>query len=260
MNCPLVAITGLGLWTTGFPNAPAWAQGAADPAAVKPAGSALDKVNRRRAGPLGRALADAAAEAIRMANVDAAAVPTVVGSALGEAITMTGLLDAMWRHNLPMSPAEFTVSVHNAASGLISIANKNRGMTTSLAADEDTPAAALLEAIGLVLTRGAPAVVACADEPAPDALVQQAPRWAMLAASVVLVPYVPGQPCLATVRIVAGESPTVAPRDCGELLRNNPQVGLLWLIDAVQRGRCGRLRLDVGTGRGFCAELGPGSP
>lgn len=258
MNCPRVAITGLGLWTTGFPTAAAWALGVADPTVVKPLGMALDKVNRRRAGPLARALADATAAAMVMAQVDATAVPTVVGSALGEAITMTGLLDAMWRHNLPMSPAEFTVSVHNAASGLISIANKNRGMTTSLAADEDTPGAALLEAIGLVMTRGAPAVVACADEPAPEALVQHAPPWAMLAAAVVLAPYVPGQPCLGTLRILAGEAPTLAPRECGELLRNNPQVGLLWLLDAVQRGCRGRLRLDVGTGRGFCAELEPG--
>ena len=70
------------------------------------------------------------------AGVDPSKAPTIVGSAIGEAATMIGLLDQMWRRHEPMSPAEFTVSVHNAASGLISICNKNRGMTTSLAADK----------------------------------------------------------------------------------------------------------------------------
>ena len=41
----------------------------------------------------------------------------------------------------------FAVSVHNAASGLVSISTKNRAFTTSVAADYDTPAMALMEAI-----------------------------------------------------------------------------------------------------------------
>jgi len=201
MSAPgTVAVTGLGLWLPGFPNAAAWAAGAADPEAVKPIGAALDRVNRRRASPLDRALADTVAAAILHAGVDPTTVPVVVGSSIGEAATMIGLLDEMWRHHNPMSPADFTMSVHNAASGLISISNKNRGMTTSIAADHDTPAAALLEGIGLVLTRGAPVVVACGDEPAPPTLVQHAPPWSMLTAAVVLAPF-------AEVRIVPERFP-----------------------------------------------------
>ncbi len=252
-----VAIAGLGFWATGFPSVGAWANGTPDAEATKPMGKALDRVNRRRAGPLGRALADVVAEAIAHAGVDMAKVPTVIGSSIGEAATMIGLLDELWRHGNPMSPADFTMSVHNAASGLISIANKNRGMATSLAADEDTPAAALLEGIGLVLTRDTAVVVACADEPAPPTLVQHAPPWAMLASAVVLVPLSSTTKQLATLRIVAGQPPTIARGKFSQVLVDNPQWGLAALVDAVQRGVTGVLALDRGTGRGYGAQVGP---
>lgn len=252
---PRVAITGVGLWTTGFPNASAWAAGTADPAADKPGGLALDRINRRRASPLDRALADATAEAIAQAGVDAATVPVVVGSSIGEAVTMIGLLDQMWRHKNPMSPADFTMSVHNAASGLISISNKNRGMTTSLAADEDTPAAALLEGIGLVLTRDTPVVVACADEPAPPTLVQHAPPWAMLASAVVLSPFATARSPLAVLEVGSGSPADVAHGQFDELLLQNPQIGLALVVDAVARGAHGIVRLDRGTGRGHVARV-----
>jgi hypothetical protein len=258
-----VAITGLGLWTAGFPSAAAWASGKPDLQAQKPLGKALDRVNRRRAGPLGRALADVVAEAIAAAGADMSVVPTVIGSSIGEAATMIGLLDELWRHHNPMSPADFAMSVHNAASGLISISNKNRGMTTSLAADENTPAAALLEGIGLVLTRNTAVVVACGDEPAPPTLVQHAPPWAMLASAVVLAPLPAAatplaSPHLATLRIVAGQK--VNPRGrFDQLLVDNPQFGLLALVDAVLRGTSGVIALDRGTGRGYGAQIVAGA-
>lgn len=254
-----MAITGVGLWLQGFPSAAAWRAGVADPAAQKPAGQALDKVNRRRAGPLGRALADVIAEAVAMAGADAATVPTVIGSAIGEATTMTGLLDAMWRHGLPMSPAEFTVSVHNAAAGLISISNKNRGMTTSIAADDNTPAAALLEAIGLVVTRDTAVVVACADEPAPPTLAQVAPPWALLAAALVLEPLRSDRQHLAALTLAPGAEAPLRPARFDELHCNNPQIGLAWLVDATIHRHRGPVALDRGTGRGYVAVLAPGS-
>jgi hypothetical protein len=256
MRFPSVAITGVGLWQTQFPNSKAWLAGTPDPAAEKPAGLALDRVNRRRAGQLGRALADVAAEALAMAAVDPATVPTIVGSSIGEAATMIGLLDQMWRRHEPMSPAEFTVSVHNAASGLISIANKNRGMTTSLAADENTPAAALMEGIGMVLVHGTPVLIVCGDEPAPENLAGQAPPWSMLAAAVVLAP-AGSSPRLCDLVVARGDAATHRPDHFTPLAVANPQIGLGWLVDAALRGASGRVPLDRGTGLGWIAELTP---
>jgi hypothetical protein len=253
-----VAINGLGLWVPGFPTAAAWASETADAEAVKPIGAALDRVNRRRASPLDRALADTVAAAMLQAGVDVTTVPVIVGSSIGEAATMIGLLDEMWRHHHPMSPADFTMSVHNAASGLISISNKNRGMTTSLAADHDTPAAALLEGIGLVLAHGGPVVVACGDEPAPPTLVQHAPPWSMLTAAVVLTPFAASAPHLASLRVAIGDPATLTLDHFEPMLRNNPQIGLLGVVDAVLRRRAGVLPLDNGSGRGYRAVIAPG--
>jgi hypothetical protein len=258
VNGPAVAITGLGLWVHGFPSAGAWAAGARDDEAVKPAGKALDRVNRRRASALDRALADAVAEALAQAGADPATAPVVIGSSIGEAATMIGLLDEMWRNRSPMSPADFTMSVHNAASGLISISNKNRGMTTSIAADHDTPAAALLEGIGLALSHGGPVVVACGDEPAPPSLVQHAPPWSMLVAAVVLAPLRAAEPCLASLRITRGEPPTIDLGRLDRLLVDNPQIGMLALVDTVARRLAGTVPLDNGSGSGYRAVLAPG--
>jgi len=257
MSFPEVAIIGLGLWLEGYPSAIVWRSRVRDPAATKPSGRSLDRVNRRRAGALCRALADVTAEALAQAAVDPATVPTVIGSSIGEAATMIGLLDAMLRHGTPMSPADFAVSVHNAASGLISIANKNRGMTTSIAADENTPGAALIEATGLVAAHGTPVLVACADEPAPDVLVQHAPPWAMLAAAVVLAPAQFDRPHLASLRLTAGAPATIPAPEFEPLVLQNPQIGMAWLVDAVQRGATGHLALSRLPTSSLTAELSP---
>ncbi|MFO1076606.1 MAG: beta-ketoacyl synthase chain length factor [Planctomycetota bacterium] len=254
-----VAIAGYGLWLPHHASAAAWA--ARTPAAeeCKPVGLAFDKVNRRRASPFGRAIGDAAEEAMAMAGVDAASTAIVVGSSIGEAATMIGLLDTMWRTREPMSPAAFTVSVHNAASGILSISKKNTGYVTSLAADHDTPAAALLEGVGLVAA-GHPAVlVVCADEASPRHLLADAAHWDQLAAAVVLVPAGAGPGRVRLVMPEAGPA-TVAPPEFGGLCGRNPQVGLADLVDAVMRGASGVLRLDRGDGRGLRAGLLPGRP
>ncbi len=253
-----VSVTGLGLWMPRFANAGAWAERApaddAEPA--KPKGEAFDRVNRRRASQMGRALGDAVAEALAQAGADPRTTPVIVGSSIGEASAMIGLLDQMWRADEPMSPAVFTVSVHNAASGLLSISMKNKGYTTSIAADYDTPAACLLEAIGLLATGNEVVCCACADEDSPRSLLEHAPHWDMLAGAVVLTK-AGASNALATMRVDVGGDATLPPADAPEAFGHNPQVGVLDLIDAVQRGARGALRLDRGKGRGYLAHLQP---
>lgn len=174
---------------------------------------------------------------------------------------MIGLLDAMWREREALSPTSFAMSVHNAASGLISIAAGNRGFTTSLAADYDTPGAALLEAVGLALGDDLPVVVACADEAAPRDLVPEPERFELLAAALVLAR--PGTAAgarpLATLRGPWGpglDAPSAGGAAAADELARNPQIGLLDVVDAVLRGRFGLVRLDRGRGSGLAVELG----
>ena len=256
MSSLWVRVAGVGLWMPRYPSAAAWSARApiAADEPSKPQGTAFDRVNRRRASQMGRAIGDAVSDALSQAGVEARTTPVIVGSSIGEASAMIGLLDQMWRKEEPMSPAVFTVSVHNAASGLLSISMKNKGYTTSIAADYDTPAAALLEGVGLIATGHEAVCCVCADEDSPRSLLEHAPHWDMLAGAVVLTrAAAPGDG--AQLAVEAGGAPDLAPADVAEPFAHNPQVGMLDLIDAVQRGATGALRLDRGKGRGYVAHL-----
>lgn len=254
---PSVAVLGLGLWLPGYPSLNAWRSGVFDGAVEKPVGEPLGRVHRRRAGPLGRAIADVAAQAMGTVDPGLGSVATVVGSSIGEAATLVSLLDQMWRGSEPMSPADFTVSVHNVSSGVLSIATGNRGFTTSIAADHDTPAAALYEGLGLVLTGSGPVLVLCADEGAPEALLTGDEAWTIAAAGVLLGSPDSAAPSLGRLHLLpAGSSgPSLEPAALERGTYLNPQVGLLDLVLHMAEGRRGVVRLDRGRGRGFAAVI-----
>ena len=254
-----VAIAGLGLWFPGFTSAAAWAAGERAPELPPPTGNAFDRRNKRRTRVFARALGDSAMESLTASGADRSLAPIVVGASIGESSTLVSLLEQMCRTNGPMSPADFTISVHNAAAGLLSISSNNRGFCTSIAADQNTPAASLLEGIGLVLQRGEPVLVVCCDEAAPKFLIEQAECWELLAGAVVLAPVDSSSPCLAHLEILRTGEATLAPAAVQTDLALNPQIGMLDLITAVQTGEPGTVALDRGHGSGYLAALSFGT-
>ena len=96
---------------------------------------------------------------------------TVFGSAYGEILIAFEQLDMIEREGVP-SPARFKNSVHNTASGHVSIATGNTGFTTALAAGPATFAMCLLEAWVWLETHGGSVIVSVADEPLPDHLAK----------------------------------------------------------------------------------------
>lgn len=248
-------ITGVGLWTPGYADARAWRDRAPDPECVAPEARALDRRNRRRASTITRALADVFGQAVEQSGADSAEVGAVFGSALGEAGAMIKLLDQIWREGGELSPMTFAGSVHNAASGLVSISSKNHGFTTSLAADYDTSAMALLEGLGFLATHSQPVIVVCGDEQSPADLVPAGEEFALLAGAVALGPAPGNGRALARVRGPIRGDPTVGAADAPPLLARNPQAGLLDLIDAILHRRSGAVRLDRGRGEGWCLEV-----
>ena len=255
-----VAVTGVGLFLPGYPNATAWTQKQELPEddPRKPGGLAFDRINRRRASQMGRAIGDAVAEAMAQASVDGVTTPVIVGSSIGEASAMLDLLDKMWREAEPMSPAVFTVSVHNAASGLLSISMKNKGYTTSIAADNDTPAATLLEGIGLLATGTDAVCCVCADEASPRRLLERAQNWDMLSSAVVLQPAGTAN-ALAHLTVDNCSDDrgniTIGPAEIASGFANSPQIGMTDLVDAILHEREGVLALDRGNGRGYRVTL-----
>jgi len=251
---PQVAVLGAGAFLEGFAGLDAWLRGAPDPEQTRPAASIVPARQRRRASTLSKALAEAYAEAVYAAKVDVSTVASVFGSALGEATTMIGLLDQMWDDDAMLSPMKFATSVHNAASGLVSIATTNRGFTTSLGADYDTPAMALFEGTARALSENEPVVVCCGDEAPPEDLVPEGAGWKLLTAAIVLAPVEAGTslprlsaPSIATADIVT--------RDVPAAIGQNPSVGLLDLVWAISSRESGTLALDRGAGRGYTVSI-----
>ena len=152
----------------------------------------------------------------------------------------------------------FAGSVHNTASGAVSIGTRNTGITTSIAADFDTPAVTLLEAIAIVLTHDTPVIAACGDEAAPADLVVGDQGWGAVACAIALVPAAGANaswPRIAAPHAMINGKPTLSPSEMPHELAKNPQAGLLDLIDALRRNATGSLRLDRGRGRGYCVDL-----
>jgi hypothetical protein len=255
----VVAVAGMGVCLPGYPNLTAWqTHRASEPAPA--AGALLDKHSKRRASDFTKALADAYGEALATAGAHAPGlaadkVASVFGSALGEVSTMISLLEQMWRGDGALSPMRFAGSVHNAAAGVVSIGTKNTGFTTSLGADHDTPAMALIEAIAIVLNQREPVIVACGDEAAPSDLVGGAFGWDAVCCAIALVPAEDAAPNLPRLSLPTRAQATLAPPQLPEGLAQNPEAGLLDLIEMLSRGERGSLRLDRGPGRGFSVQL-----
>ncbi|HEB88198.1 MAG TPA: hypothetical protein ENI85_01380 [Deltaproteobacteria bacterium] len=269
-----VAVLGSGAFIPGYAGLAGWIAGERSAEHEAPRAEIVPLRQRRRASRLSKALADAFAEALADSSLEPSAVASVFGAAIGEATTMVGLLDQMWGDAAMLSPMRFATSVHNAASGLISIATDNRGFTTAIGADFDTPAMALLEGIGLVLARNESVIVCCGDEPPPQDLVPEGAGWGLLSAAIVLGPVAQapaGAPRLSDLAIPSDppNGQAVDPRASRSMsgmseadpetalaLARNPNIGLLDLVVAIRDGWQGLLRLDRGAGRGFSIRIG----
>lgn len=252
------AVIGWGLCLDGFPSAKAWAAGERTEG-NKPAGTLIERRSRRRCSLFTRALADAYGEALAASGLDAATVATVFGSALGEVGTMIKLLDTMWRGSEPMSPMGFAMSVHNAASGVVSISGGNRGFTTSIGADFDTPAMALHEAFGLLGAGVDGVMVTCGDEGVLVDLVLPGTEWSFISGALALAPVevAPRAPRITRPTLPEARPADAHLADMASGATRNPCAGILDLIDAVMRGHAGPVVLDRGQGAGWACAVKP---
>ncbi|ASK32968.1 3-oxoacyl-ACP synthase (plasmid) [Alcanivorax sp. N3-2A] len=132
-------------WAPGLESAEQWARWSGDAAPATgnpPALEWLPAMQRRRLAPLARGVFQVARQA---AGDLAGSVPTVLASTHGELSRTIGLLEDI-ADGEPLSPAAFSLSVHNAVSGQLSIALGNRAPASSVALAGDGLGAALLEA------------------------------------------------------------------------------------------------------------------
>lgn len=140
-----------------------WAGGALDPSLSSGEEAApVPLLLRRRVGALGQ---KALRAAWGMPASDRARF--VFASRHGEFDRTLSILDSLTR-NEPTMPADFTLSVHHALAGLLSIARSNRSGHTAVAAGRDSFCCGLLEAAACLAENPAePVVFVYYDAPLP---------------------------------------------------------------------------------------------
>jgi hypothetical protein len=144
-------------WAPQIETRDAWLAWAFDHEVVAgrstPCVEAMPSILRRRAGFLGKMALEVAYQCLG-ARTD---IPTIFSSRHGEAARSADLLLDL-AAGAALSPTSFSLSVHNAAGGLFSIARGDRASNMALAAGVSTVEHGVIEACGLI-SEGAPAVL-----------------------------------------------------------------------------------------------------
>ena len=250
-----VHVAGVGFWTPGYPSPRAWLDGWHDPAATRPTCALLDSRIGRYTSLVTRMAVEALEQAATQGGVRLKEAPTIFGSAYGEIRTAFDQLDMIEREGVP-SPARFKNSVHNTASGHVSIATGNTGFSTSLAAGPATFAMCLLEAFAWLEAHGRSVIVAVADEPLPDHLAAVG-RYDPLGMAFHLSADSRAAGGLGRLSDLRRRNLEWSPAGVPERLVKNPCAAGLPLVEAVLGRRSGMVPVEL-AGEGWSVELRAG--
>jgi hypothetical protein len=190
---------------------------------------------------------EALTQAAAQGGADLREVPTIFGSAYGEIRTAFDQMDMMEREGVP-SPARFKNSVHNTASGHVSIATGNTRFSTSLAAGSEIFAMCLLEAFAWLDVHRSSIIVSVADEPLPEHLAAAGcydPLGIAFHLTSDLRAPADGLGELSDLRRKHRED---SPADLPERLARNPCAAGLFLVEATLRKRSGTVPVETGRG------------
>ena len=134
-------------------------------AAAAPPMAPMPKKLPRRLSRLSRAVLSCVSRVAAAAGPQALQYPVVYASRYGE-IARTLALFAEYEEYHEMSPAGFSVSVHNTPASLLGLATANCNSSCTLAAGADSLRAAVLEAA--LLARSGPCLLVYGDEQQMD--------------------------------------------------------------------------------------------
>ncbi|RLA06754.1 MAG: 3-oxoacyl-ACP synthase [Gammaproteobacteria bacterium] len=166
MSSSSLIIKGWSAWMPGIhalEEWKAWAAGHAIPqAGSRPDVSGIPPMLRRRLSSLGKMALSVAFPLLEDVDTD---IPYVFSSRHGELERTVGLLKSLAGQE-PLSPTQFSLSVHNAIAGVMSIATKNPSSITALSADLSTT---LLEAVAIMDEQSSQHLLCVVyDEPVPE--------------------------------------------------------------------------------------------
>jgi Beta-ketoacyl synthase, N-terminal domain len=245
----VVHVAGIGLLGPGFAD---WAGGRAllrDPAGwqrvatVVPPPDRLPPTERRRAGPVVKCALVVADQAVAMAGLDAATLPTVFTSSTGEPSNCHALCEALAAPERLVSPTRFTNSVHNAAAGYWHIAARAMAPSTSLGAFDASFGAGLLEAAAQCVDGGRPVLLVACDVPYPAPLHAKRPVADTMGVALVLAPQGPG--AALAIDLVDETAATACSDAAPDALRwSIPAARALPLLQALAARRAGTVVVE----------------
>jgi hypothetical protein len=166
-------LRGVGLWTPTHSSFAAWCAAGMPEDWARPAGSALPPADllhprlRRRTSVFTRATVTALQAAAEQGGASLADVRLVLVSSFGEIETTVELLAQLAEPHGPVSPTKFHNSVHNTATGYMSIASGNHRESTALAGGPHNLEIAALELLAGLEVDGGDAVLLIAEELLP---------------------------------------------------------------------------------------------
>ncbi|MEM1382649.1 MAG: beta-ketoacyl synthase chain length factor [Pseudomonadota bacterium] len=201
----------------------------------------------RRLSPQIR-LAVMAAEDIGPALGDGAA--WVFASSVGEGETLNTILEALCSDEMMIQPLRFQNAVHNAASGQWTIAAKQTGPCTSIAAYDETVGAGWLKAMLQVVLEGCEVGLVCFDAPIPVPLHEKRPFAAALAAGFALAPS-RSEATVARVEVeTGGGQPSIPQSAIGKAMAEtgNPVAAVLPILECLVAGQGGAVALALSGG------------
>ena len=170
-------LRGVGLWTPAYANLQAWVaagmpaefSGGDPPAsAARPSAELLHPRLRRRTSVLTRATVTALEAATQQGGATLDDVRLVLVSSFGEIQTTVDLLAQLGESQGPVSPTKFHNSVHNTATGYMSIASGNHREATALAGGPHNLEIGALELLAGLRIDGGDAVLLIAEERIPS--------------------------------------------------------------------------------------------
>ncbi len=248
-----IHLTGLGFWSPGFADVTAWREGRPDAAVDKPRCRLVDPRLKRGSSRFSNMLGEVVEQAATAAGLDVRTVPTIYGSSLGEIETMCILLKMLWEEEGKLSPNRFKNSVHNAASGLVSIGTVNTSFSTAIAGGDRTFETSLLEAWAYLLDAGGSAIVAIADDKPPEPLDSLGDYGPLAVGFALSADPVEGALRLSDLRRASG--PIAAHARVPEELAPNCAAACLELLDAALARRAGTVSLALPGRAGMCVDV-----
>ena len=137
---------------------------------VLPSPTVLPPAERRRCGPVVKLTLAVGFDAAAAAAVDVKTLPTVFSASSGNGKVIHDICEVLASDDRRISPTQFHMSVHNAASGFWSIATGAMAPSSVLCADEASFGAGLLEAITHSVVDDAAVMLLAYDTPYPEPL------------------------------------------------------------------------------------------